>query len=350
MERWKKALVTLSIVGLLAALSGCGSGGGESAPLSKVKFKASGNSVFSIVDREGVHFDVDAYTIGSGGTNTFVQSAYDSASMECDFYLISPVSTNEYDYDFDSYLETDNKYEVKSGGNTLYEVVIINGANGYHDGASCKSNNACIECSVTSGTNCSISCTGNVPSNKATNNTQFYIAYKGVGYLRTGYPIMADEYVTGEVFGFHAKVDGWDEFQLTDTYSDFEVCTDDNILDGLTELNTYFTQADRIGNVDNFSPVNAYQEKFFFIRPQSGWLLAAAAAGDVYNNGEIDQYECPVELTTVIPMTIRTMNGETPGYYNDLGRGNITIGIGICDDYANPSCDLYNTLANFRFF
>jgi len=337
MERWKKALVALSIVGLLAALSGCGSGeGGESAPLSKVKFKAGGKSVLSITDKGGAHFDISTSGTGSGRGSTFVQSAYDSAGLECDFYLTAP----------GAYLpETDNKYEVQSGGNTLYEVVITsNYVNGYPP-ASCARDNACIECDVTkNGTNCSISCTGNVPSNYITNNTQFGIAYKGVGYLRTGYPNIAGADVTEEVFGFHANIDDWPEFQLTDTYSDFRVCTDGNILMNmgglLADLLYYFTDATHIGDVYNFSYVDADQEKFFFINPQSGWLSAA----DTYNSGGVTQYECPVELKTVIPMTVQTMNSGIPGYNNDLSRGNINIGIGICDDYANPSCDLYDML------
>lgn len=318
--------------GTLDTVSSERGGGGE--VLSQVTFTARGYTRTNLTDRDGRHFDTEAGTRGEGGV--YVRSLYDSAEIECDFFVGSP----------DSYSpEMDNKYEVRDeNGRALYEVVITNDANGY-PGARCSRGNSCINCLVGKRDGgCSISCNGNVPSNYATDMTYFGIHYHGRGRLMIDYPVSPKIDIGEMGFGIRARVDDWEEFRLEDAYSDLQVCTDEDVLDGgdlFSELRTYFVTGDRmqIRGGDYFDTVDATYEKAFLIYPKEEWLGVAPVEHE-----EVDRYLCPVSLETVIPVQIRTMRDEAgkavPGYTNNLSRGSVTLSIGICDDYANPSCSL----------
>lgn len=176
--RWL-VLGVLSIIG--AYLINCGGAGpphgppgGETATVIIEGFGASGGFLYD--DEKVLVKDAGEIAIGTGDPSDAIESAADAAILTCEFAYGSTTP------------------------DTLIDVVANSG--------SCASLNKCIVCTTTSGSTCSISCTGTVPSNTETANDYVTLGFAVTSSFATD--------VEGGALRYDGTVTSWPEFDPSD--------------------------------------------------------------------------------------------------------------------------------------
>lgn len=239
--------------------------------------------------------DASDTTTGSGGTGDGIDSIYDFIDLKCQFIFddpsLSPTSTG-------------------------IDVV--------DDESKCTTLNKCIVCSSDLDDTCTLSCTGNVPSNAATALDYIEIAFYVRAQFQTDMPqAWSDEALIGDpsddiggMILFRGDTSGWDDFDPSGS-------------DSLASIDTAFNRVYCDGS-DGY--MDAFYNDLFstdFINTtgyERTYVIGDLGTRPDFPDCVIDHY---------VFGRIYLTGADTPGSTLDLTDGMIVANAFICDDLHN---------------